>query len=188
MPCGMRATSDLKPAQAKSAPTAAPPARGSGFRQGVGERGDSESAKSGTNGKFLLTRGGSGKKKVSDVSATDEKEQTNGSKDNIKSGAKLADDQIGEGLNLHGKVLGIILGVDRGKTVGNNGHIRLGFLHRNAVFQMSQEKPVTRESAGIGGASVRLGLSGIHKSASPHPKRGGMMPMRVRGVPFRTNV
>ena len=43
-------------------------------------------------------------------------------------------------------------------------------------------------SSVIIGATATAGLPGIHRSAFPHAKRGGMMPMRVRAVPLSMNV
>ena len=39
----------------------------------------------------------------------------------------------------------------------------------------------------LAAAAARLGFSGIHTSASPHAKRGGMIPIKVREVPLSTN-
>src|ERR1035438_2118825 len=69
-------------------------------------------AQRGTNGKFFLAGGGSGQKKICHVSAANQQQQANGSKHDIESGAEAPDHQICERLNLHRKVLGIILGVD----------------------------------------------------------------------------
>src|SRR5271169_2795644 len=103
------------------------------------------------NGKFLLAGRGSGQKKISHVSTTDEQQQTYGGEHNIKSGAKAPDDQIRERLNLHRKVLRVILGVDGCQPVRHDSQIRDGLPVRHAGFQMSHKEPVLGESASDGG-------------------------------------
>jgi hypothetical protein len=91
----------------------------------------------GANGELFFTRGGSGQQEIGDVAAADQKQKRYRSQNDVEGGAKLADDQVGQRLDLDRKVLRVLLGIFGGELCGNYGQVRFGLLDRNAALQMT---------------------------------------------------
>src|ERR1035441_7723961 len=111
--CGIRPTMNFKPPQDNRVPSTAPPSAKIRLSTKSWRIKRLRLApRAGRKGKFFFRGGGLGRKKISTVSPANQQQQANGSKHDIESGAEAPDHQICERLNLHRKVLGIILGVD----------------------------------------------------------------------------
>ncbi len=158
MSAGIRATSDFSPPQAISVPSAAPPSariklstrswRISRMRPAP------STARIANSFSRPVARANN---KIRDVAAADQQQQTHRRQHDVQRRAELADDEIGQRLNLHNEVFRIILRIFRRELMRDDVEIDLRLLLRNSGFQMAHQKPVLRKSM-LFGHSGAVGL------------------------------
>src|SRR6184192_673214 len=86
-------------------------------------------------------------------------------------------------------MLRVFCRVNRGQPLCDHRKVGLRLFHGDSLLQVSQHPPVLLNAPAITfPVGARLGFAGIHKSAFPHPNRGGIIPISVLCTPLRTNV
>jgi hypothetical protein len=108
-------------------------------------------------GELFFARRGARQEQIGHIAASDEQKQSHGGQDDEKRGAKAANDQIREGVNLDGEMFGVVLWIDGGQMLGNDREIRLRLAFGDSGLQMAKHKPVAIESemwSGIGVAGL----------------------------------
>jgi hypothetical protein len=93
------------------------------FHEKLADDAPAAGAEGGAYGEFFFAGGGAGKEQVGNVATPDEEKESDGSEDDVESGAELADDEVGQRFNVNAEFLGVVLGINGGEIFGNYGEV-----------------------------------------------------------------
>jgi len=102
-------------------------------------------AQGGPDGELLLARGGPGEEEIGHVAAADEQEQADGGQDDEEGDPETSHDHVGQRLDLHLEVLGVVLRVDGRQPVAHDLQIRFRLGDRDPGPEMAEQEPIAPE-------------------------------------------